>query len=108
MDRHKKINLNGVLEFIMDGESGFEDISDSDSDFEPDDSTAKTITTVRKLGTQYENQDTPKQHGFEESDEDDIILSNMVNSSTNTAEKWGKNVPVWKKVFLNDVGDITF
>lgn len=40
MDRHKKINLNGVLEFIMDRESGFEDISDSDSDFEPDDSTA--------------------------------------------------------------------
>ena len=32
----------------------------------------------------------------------------MVNSSTNTAEKWGKNVPVWKKVFLNDVGDIIF
>lgn len=40
MDRHKKINLNGVLEFIMDGESGFGDISDSDSDFEPDGSTA--------------------------------------------------------------------
>ena len=34
MDRHKWLDLNDTLEFILDGENDFDDISDSYSNFE--------------------------------------------------------------------------
>ena len=88
----------------VDRESHFEDISDSDSEFEPDVSATETVTAVGKLGAEGKNH----QQQFQESDEDDITLSHMVNSNTKSTEEKAKNVSVWRNVLLNDPGDITF
>ena len=74
MYRHKRLDLNDALEFILDDRSDFDYIKDSDSDFEPDDSTTETVTSARTLGTERENQDNPQQQKFRESDEDNITI----------------------------------
>ena len=50
MDTHKSLDLNDTLEFILYGGSDFEDIANSNSDFEPNDSTTENLAAVRKLG----------------------------------------------------------
>ena len=50
MDRHKWLDLNGSLEFILDGENDFDDISDSDSNFEPGISQQKLSLLSENLG----------------------------------------------------------
>ena len=98
MDTHKSLDLNDTLEFILYGGSDSEDIANSNSDFEPNDSTTENLAAVRKLGALGKNQDTPQQQEFKESDKDDITLSNRVNSNANTVEKRTKNVPAWRKI----------
>ena len=43
MYRNKNYNIEEALTYILDGESDFEDLNDSDSDFEPEDVTVNEV-----------------------------------------------------------------
>ena len=43
MYRNKNYNIEEALTYIPDGESDFEDLNDSDSDFEPEDVTVNEV-----------------------------------------------------------------
>ena len=46
MYRNKNYNIEDALTYILDGESDFEDLNDSDSDFEPEDVTVNEVDLI--------------------------------------------------------------
>lgn len=116
MYRNKNYNIEEALTYILDGESDFEDLNDSDSDFEPEDVTVNEVDVDfvasnpdelvqhQNVSVDLEDQESFDQECSDFSDNDNEPLANMVKN---------KNKPVtvkrlWKKVDLNDVGDTTF
>nr|XP_047124050.1 piggyBac transposable element-derived protein 3-like [Hydra vulgaris] len=105
-----------ALAYILDGESDFEDLSVSDSDFEPDLSTAVVSST--KIVHDNNNANIPlhiSESLTQESSTDDDML--CFNSSpppkkikNNKNKKSLRVLPLWKKVPLDNdlIGDITF
>ena len=116
MYRNKNYNIEEALTYILDGESDFEDLNDSDSDFEPEDVTVNEVDVDfvasnpdelvqhQNVSVDLEDHESFDQACNDFSDNDNEPLANMVKN---------KNKPVtvkrlWKKVDINDVGHTTF
>ena len=46
MYRNKNYNIEDTLTYTLDGESDFEDLNDSDSEFEPEDVTVNEVDLI--------------------------------------------------------------
>ena len=116
MYRNKNYDIEEALTYILDGESDFEDLNDSDSDFEPEDVTVNEVDVDfvasnpdefvqhQNVSVDLEDQKSFDQACSDFSDNDNEPLTNMVKN---------KNKPLtlkrlWRKVDLNDVNDTTF
>ena len=103
MDRHKWLDLNDTLDFILDGENDFDDISDSDSNFEPGISQQKLSLLSENLGQKAKIKIFLINSSFKK-----VMKMTHGKLKQNTTEKMAENVSVWRNSLLNDAGDITF
>ena len=114
----KKLNIEDALAFILDGESDFEDLSESDSEFEPDVSTAVVSNTKVVHDDNNDNIIFPISESLtqESSTGDNMLHSNSSaplpkkSKIINNKKQKKTSLPLWKKVPLDNdlIGDITF
>ncbi|XP_065665259.1 piggyBac transposable element-derived protein 3-like [Hydra vulgaris] len=118
MNKNKKLNIEDALAFILDGESDFEDLSESDSEFESDVSTAVVSNTKVVHDDNNDNIIFPISESLtqESSTRDDMLYSNSSaplpkkSKIVNNKKQKKASLPLWKKVTLDNdlIGDIAF
>ena len=110
MNKHKKINADNALPYILDVESDFEYLSHSGSDFEPDGNLSGAVSNLVSVVFNNENtasvqhagsRNTTEKNLDTNSDHDDEhSLSNLTNSRKTLVNDWHLC-----KVELDDIGD---